>query len=243
LDRPSGGDGQALVPNGHGTNDHNGHGPTGVNGNGRPVDGLANGLATEGGPRGTRVREDDPLGRNNGSAHNGSAHNGSAHNGSAHNGSAHNGSLHNGAGHDGPGAASAAGASAGLVSRADAPRSEPSTKDAAETNGHTGPDAGPSERERTDADRTAIPAPRVSSAETAGPNTGNSGLRRRVPQANLAPELKAGTTPVGSAPAPARPAGPSTDAAQALSRYQASRQAAQAVADQHEPLDDRRTHQ
>ncbi|WP_220188150.1 hypothetical protein, partial [Pseudonocardia pini] len=150
---------------------------------------------------------------------------------------------HSGFGHDGP--RDAAGLR-GPGSSADAVRlasTEPSTRDTADTNGHTGPDAGPSEGERTDADRMPIPAPRTSPAEATGPNTGTSGLRRRVPQANLAPELKAGSTPAGSAPAPARPAGPSSDAAQALSRYQASRQAAQAVADQHEHVDDRRTHQ
>jgi hypothetical protein len=56
-------------------------------------------------------------------------------------------------------------------------------------------------------------------------------LARRVPQAHLAPELR---RPGRDAPA-AEPEGPLPDAAEAraaLSRYQASRQAARAVVDQ-----------
>ena len=56
-------------------------------------------------------------------------------------------------------------------------------------------------------------------------------LARRVPQAHLAPELR---RPGRAAPA-AEPEGPLPDASEAraaLSRYQASRQAARAVVDQ-----------
>jgi hypothetical protein len=55
------------------------------------------------------------------------------------------------------------------------------------------------------------------------------GLRRRVPQAHLAPELR---EPVAG-PEPARQVVPSqvSDAASALSRYQASRQTAQTAVD------------
>ncbi|WP_433504129.1 ATP-binding protein [Pseudonocardia halophobica] len=85
----------------------------------------------------------------------------------------------------------------------------------------------------TDTTRVPIPTPRPAPAEgSRPPATGSSGLRRRVPQASLAPELRGGTAEPVAPAAPAAPAGPSTDAAQALSRYQASRQAAQAVADQ-----------
>jgi hypothetical protein len=55
-------------------------------------------------------------------------------------------------------------------------------------------------------------------------------LSRRVPQAHLAPELRRN----GQAPAPGGPEGSLPDAAEAraaLSRYQASRQAARAVVD------------
>ena len=90
-------------------------------------------------------------------------------------------------------------------------------------------------------DRVPIPVPRAATGE---PATGSSGLRRRVPQASLAPELKAAAASAKATPAtPAVPAGPSTDAAQALSRYQASRQAAQAVPEQQVQHHDERTNQ
>jgi hypothetical protein len=56
-------------------------------------------------------------------------------------------------------------------------------------------------------------------------------LSRRVPQAHLAPELRRS----GQGPAAARPGAPLPDAAEAraaLSRYQASRQAARAVVEE-----------
>ena len=56
---------------------------------------------------------------------------------------------------------------------------------------------------------------------------GRPGLRRRVPQAHLAPELR---QPSADEPSAALP--PDGAAASALSRYQASRQAAQAVVDE-----------
>jgi hypothetical protein len=59
-------------------------------------------------------------------------------------------------------------------------------------------------------------------------------LSRRVPQAHLAPELRRN----GQAPVPGRPEGSLPDAAEAraaLSRYQASRQAARAVVDDQGP--------
>jgi hypothetical protein len=58
-------------------------------------------------------------------------------------------------------------------------------------------------------------------------------LSRRVPQAHLAPELRRN----GQAPVPGMPEGALPDAAEAraaLSRYQASRQAARAVVDDRE---------
>jgi signal transduction histidine kinase len=86
--------------------------------------------------------------------------------------------------------------------------------------------------ERADDERSPIPAPRPAPADSAG--TGASGLRRRVPQASLAPELRAPAAPAAPA-TPAAPTSPSRDAAHALSRYQASRQAAQAVAEKRDP--------
>lgn len=74
----------------------------------------------------------------------------------------------------------------------------------------------------------AIPAPRP--ADSPPPAPGNGGrpvLRRRVPQAHLAPELR--HTPADDVAAPLPP---DSAAASALSRYQASRQAAQAVVDE-----------
>jgi hypothetical protein len=69
----------------------------------------------------------------------------------------------------------------------------------------------------------------------AGAEVGEQGsgpmLSRRVPQAHLAPELRRS----GQGPAPARPDAPLPDAAEAraaLSRYQASRQAARAVVEE-----------
>ena len=62
------------------------------------------------------------------------------------------------------------------------------------------------------------------------PGTDGPLLSRRVPQAHLAPELRRN----GQASAPQRPGGPVPDAAEAraaLSRYQASRQAAKAMVD------------
>ena len=103
------------------------------------------------------------------------------------------------------------------------------------------PGQGGEPAERSEQDRVPIPAPRAATGE---PATGSSGLRRRVPQASLAPELKAAAASAKATPAtPAVPAGPSTDAAQALSRYQASRQAAQAVAEQQVQHHDERTNQ
>jgi signal transduction histidine kinase len=77
---------------------------------------------------------------------------------------------------------------------------------------------------------TGIPAPRTAPAAAGGSESeaGRTGLRRRVPQASLAPELRVPEQPT-AATSPA--ASPSPSAAQALSRYQASRQAAQAAAD------------
>ena len=76
--------------------------------------------------------------------------------------------------------------------------------------------------------RTHEPAPAA-----AGDGNGAEGLllARRVPQAHLAPELRRG----GQGPAAARGDGSMPDATEAraaLSRYQASRQAARAVVDE-----------
>jgi hypothetical protein len=82
---------------------------------------------------------------------------------------------------------------------------------------------------RTHDPRTHEPAPAA-----AGDGSGAEGLllARRVPQAHLAPELRRG----GQGPAAsARGDGPlpdATEARAALSRYQASRQAARAVVDE-----------
>ncbi len=67
-----------------------------------------------------------------------------------------------------------------------------------------------------------VPEPRSRTADTGVPAITN-GLRRRVPQTNLAPELRTPPPSTGPGPDPAQAA----DAAGALSRYQASRQAAQ----------------
>jgi signal transduction histidine kinase len=71
-----------------------------------------------------------------------------------------------------------------------------------------------------------IPSPRRG-GEAVAENGSKPGLRRRVPQAHLAPELRQPTAGEGAA-------APQIDgaAASALSRYQASRQAAQAVVDE-----------
>jgi signal transduction histidine kinase len=69
-----------------------------------------------------------------------------------------------------------------------------------------------------------IPAPRHEAEQPATSGEGRPGLRRRVPQAHLAPELR---HPTAEEPDFSMPA--DGGAASALSRYQASRQAAQAV--------------
>jgi signal transduction histidine kinase len=82
------------------------------------------------------------------------------------------------------------------------------------------PDPGPAEPD--------IPAPRpTGEASTGNGSGGRPELRRRVPQAHLAPELR---QPSADEPGAALP--PDSAAASALSRYQASRQAAQAVVDE-----------
>jgi signal transduction histidine kinase len=75
-------------------------------------------------------------------------------------------------------------------------------------------------------DEPDIPSPRRGGEEVAE-NGSKPGLRRRVPQAHLAPELRQPAAGEGAAT-------PQIDgaAASALSRYQASRQAAQAVVDE-----------
>ncbi|MGI5128246.1 ATP-binding protein [Pseudonocardia sp. CA-107938] len=69
-----------------------------------------------------------------------------------------------------------------------------------------------------------VPEPRAEQPTTNG--NGRPTLRRRVPQSHLAPELRNGHE------APAQPSGVHAGAANALSRYQASRQAAQSEAAQ-----------
>ena len=77
----------------------------------------------------------------------------------------------------------------------------------------------------------ALPLPRTDdsippiASGSAPRSPGSRGLRRRVPQSHLAPELRHPTTGLADTAAPL-----SADAAaSALSRYQASRLAAQAV--------------
>jgi hypothetical protein len=86
----------------------------------------------------------------------------------------------------------------------------------------------------------SLPTPRadVATAPEADSRATPKGraLRRRVPQSHLAPELR---QPVPSGVADGVPVAPmSADAASALSRYQASRQAAQSVVDAG-PIDER----
>jgi signal transduction histidine kinase len=76
----------------------------------------------------------------------------------------------------------------------------------------------------TDAD---IPAPRRAGEAVGDSGGGKPQLRRRVPQAHLAPELRQAGGEAANAALPVDGA-----AASALSRYQASRQAAQAVVDE-----------
>ena len=84
-----------------------------------------------------------------------------------------------------------------------------------------------------DSPRTHEPRTQEPALAAAGDGNGAEGLllARRVPQAHLAPELRRG----GQGPAAARGDGPMPDATEAraaLSRYQASRQAARAVVDE-----------
>ena len=82
------------------------------------------------------------------------------------------------------------------------------------------PEPGPAEADS--------PTPRPAGEASTGNRTGGRPeLRRRVPQAHLAPELR---QPSADEPSAALP--PDGAAASALSRYQASRQAAQAVVDE-----------
>jgi hypothetical protein len=87
-------------------------------------------------------------------------------------------------------------------------------------------------------DEPASPAPASASASAIHPVPASSagrGLRRRVPQSHLAPELRERNHGLAETAAPL-----SADAAaSALSRYQASRQAAQAIAEvPHGPTDE-----
>ncbi|SDG57051.1 Signal transduction histidine kinase [Pseudonocardia oroxyli] len=212
----------------------NGHGDNGANG----ANGHENGHA------------DNGFGHRNGAGVNGAGVNGAGANGAGRTGA--NGLAPNGRtgapqpgsrpgrnGHDGNGHVTP-----GRDPRADAPSSsrtedraldgaaEPATDQSAPTNGVAA-------EQHEARERLPIPSPRSSPAE---PSTGASGLRRRVPQASLAPELKAAAASA-PAPSPARSASPNAVAASALSRYQASRQAAQVVADQQDHHHtDERTH-
>jgi signal transduction histidine kinase len=87
-----------------------------------------------------------------------------------------------------------------------------------------GPSPSPSPRPRPTG--SEIPAPRRGGESQASSGEGRPSLRRRVPQAHLAPELR---NAAAEEPDFALP--PDGGAASALSRYQASRQAAQAVVD------------
>ena len=74
-------------------------------------------------------------------------------------------------------------------------------------------------------------------APPADPDAGGAGevppsLSRRVPQAHLAPELRRGQGPEPSAGRSGAPLPDAAEARAALSRYQASRQAARAVVDE-----------
>ncbi|GEL24975.1 hypothetical protein PSU4_39290 [Pseudonocardia sulfidoxydans NBRC 16205] len=82
--------------------------------------------------------------------------------------------------------------------------------------------------EDTDPDTPAVPAQRGGLPTQRATSDGRPALRRRVPQASLAPELRQSAGP--TAGATATPAVPAASAARALSRYQASRRAAQAEA-------------
>jgi hypothetical protein len=121
-----------------------------------------------------------------------------------------------------------------IASPADPPSGSP-TPDTAPASSATHPDQvdGPGQ------DSPAVPSPRPRSATAqlppqpdrrAAASTGDapvdpiSGLRRRVPQAHLVPELRG--TPSAADTVGSRLPDHTTDAANALSRYQASRQAA-----------------
>jgi len=78
---------------------------------------------------------------------------------------------------------------------------------------------------RSQPDEEPQPQAQLGGPQPSSSVSGKRGLRRRVPQSHLAPELR---QPSPSGPAPEEPARNSA-AASALSRYQASRQAAQAV--------------
>ncbi|MHA6792862.1 ATP-binding protein [Pseudonocardia bannensis] len=85
-------------------------------------------------------------------------------------------------------------------------------------------------RPRSEARPVPRPQPRPHDPPSPRPSVsapGGFGLRRRVPQSHLAPELR--QPEPESAPVAAQP--PSTEAATALSRYQAHRQAARALVD------------
>ncbi|MFC5992790.1 ATP-binding protein [Pseudonocardia hispaniensis] len=88
------------------------------------------------------------------------------------------------------------------------------------------PSAESSARHPAPTPRSPIPQPRTVEALSPRPSVSvpsPGGLRRRVPQSHLAPELRQ------PEPEAATVTAPSPEAARALSRYQASRQAAQAV--------------
>jgi signal transduction histidine kinase len=89
--------------------------------------------------------------------------------------------------------------------------------------------APPAAASQPDAPPPFVPSPRARPDEppSEGPSAVRGGLSRRVPQAHIAPELRV-PPPADTVPAPAL----DTAAASALSRYQASRQAAQQLMDE-----------
>ncbi|MCE0766672.1 ATP-binding protein [Pseudonocardia kujensis] len=245
------GDDAGRNGNGHATNGHDGPNGLGVpgggpNGSGRHGNGP-NGSAHAGSAHAGSAHTGNGLGGNglgtnglSGNGHNGNGHNGNGHNGSGRNGHA----LLGGDGAAFPGGPATIGSTGvngidGHTGNGHADGSGPdrhATDRPARTDGTAradGPVGRTGDAEAPDATRVPIPTPRPAPAESSRPPaTGSSGLRRRVPQASLAPELRGGSAEPAAPAAPAAPATPSADAAHALSRYQASRQAAQAVADQ-----------
>ncbi|MFR9806309.1 ATP-binding protein [Pseudonocardia sp. RS010] len=248
--------------NGSGRNGHHLDGGTGVNGNGHHANGHhssanghtgnghgRNGHALLGGDGSAAATSPTDAPGLDGRSTSTDGHTLNGHTGNGHTGNGHTPDGTTGPGHDSTGHDSTGHGTNGHGPERTADRAPDVAPDGTATATATAADRG---SDGADTHRVPIPTPRPAPAESSRPAaTGSSGLRRRVPQASLAPELRGGSAEPATPAAPAAPAGPSAHAAQALSRYQASRQAAQALADQgldatdthDQHITDRRTHQ